>query len=80
MNSPRLFNRAGLQSHIVPWSTLTAPLGNNIEVSFIFDYKIIHGGSATLFAIGKHPEELKDIRPIVFPQSISANMSSTVTL
>ncbi|EGU76886.1 hypothetical protein FOXB_12622, partial [Fusarium oxysporum f. sp. conglutinans Fo5176] len=38
------------------------------------------GGSATFFAMGTHPEEFKDIRTIVFPQPISANMSSKVTL
>ncbi|EWZ01293.1 hypothetical protein FOYG_00951 [Fusarium oxysporum NRRL 32931] len=140
MNHPRLFNRAGLPSHIEPWNTLTAPLGNNFDVNFIPDYKILHdagynvlthdfrnygmsgrgnnvlysggcyesydvigalryirkhkdtkdmtiglfpqcmGGSATFFAMGTHPEEFKDIRTIVFPQPISANMSSKVTL
>src|SRR6478735_3632662 len=42
MNHPRLFNRAGLPSHIEPWNTLTAPLGNNFDVNFIPDYKILH--------------------------------------
>ncbi|KAF4458262.1 gibberellin biosynthesis-related [Fusarium albosuccineum] len=42
MNHPRLFNRAGLPSHIEPWNTLTAPTGNNIDVNFIPDYKILH--------------------------------------
>lgn len=42
MNHPRLFNRAGLPSHIEPWNTLTAPSGNNIDVNFIPDYKILH--------------------------------------
>ncbi|KAM5342088.1 hypothetical protein ACJ41O_015119 [Fusarium nematophilum] len=42
MNHPRLFNRAGLPSHIEPWNSLTAPAGNNIDVNFIPDYKILH--------------------------------------
>uniref|UniRef100_A0A0B7KDE4 Serine aminopeptidase S33 domain-containing protein n=2 Tax=Bionectria ochroleuca TaxID=29856 RepID=A0A0B7KDE4_BIOOC len=42
MNHPRLFNRAGLPSHLEPWATLAAPSGNNIDVNFIPDYKILH--------------------------------------
>lgn len=42
MNHPRLFNRAGLPSHMEPWASLTADSGNNIDVNFIPDYKILH--------------------------------------
>ncbi|KAH7142068.1 Alpha/Beta hydrolase protein [Dactylonectria macrodidyma] len=41
MNHPRLMNRAGLPSHIEPWNSLTAATGNNIDVNFIPDYKIL---------------------------------------
>lgn len=140
MNHPRLFNRAGLPAHIEPFNSSLAASGNNIDVNFIPDYKILHdagynvlahdlrgyglsgsgninlysggrfesydvigairyirqrkdtrkmtlglyprcmGGGATFFAVTRRPEEFEGIRTIVYPQPISANVSSRVTL
>ncbi|WP_206051911.1 alpha/beta hydrolase [Nocardioides ferulae] len=41
-NHPRWFNRSGLASHLEPWSRFGAATGNDIEVNFIPDYKLLH--------------------------------------
>jgi pimeloyl-ACP methyl ester carboxylesterase len=41
-NHPRWFNRYGLPSHLEPWKSLGAMAGNDFEVNFIPDYKILH--------------------------------------
>ena len=41
-NHPRWFNRYGLPSHLEPWKSLGAMAGNDFEVDFIPDYKILH--------------------------------------
>ncbi|TDZ51510.1 hypothetical protein CTRI78_v007604 [Colletotrichum trifolii] len=47
-NHPRWFNRAGLPSHVEPWSKLMP--GNDLEVSFIPDYKILHDAGFNVLA------------------------------
>jgi uncharacterized protein len=49
-NHPRLFNRAGLPSHLEPFASVTAPAGNNIDVNFIPDYKILHDAGYNVLA------------------------------
>lgn len=41
-NHPRWFNRAGLPSHLEPWKSLGGSAGNDFEVNFIPDYRILH--------------------------------------
>lgn len=41
-NHPRWFNRYGLPSHLEPWKSLGAAAGNDFEVNFILDYKLLH--------------------------------------
>lgn len=41
-NHPRWFNRAGLPSHLEPWRSYAGPAGNDFEVNFIPDYKLLH--------------------------------------
>src|SRR3954463_11229166 len=41
-NHPRWFNRAGLPSHLEPWRSLGGAAGNDFEVNFVPDYKILH--------------------------------------
>ncbi|WP_033338088.1 alpha/beta hydrolase [Catenuloplanes japonicus] len=41
-NHPLWFNRAGLPSHLEPWKSHWAPTGNDVEVTFIPDYRILH--------------------------------------
>jgi hypothetical protein len=41
-NHPRWFNRAGLPSHLEPWSKFGGATGNDFEVNFVPDYKILH--------------------------------------
>jgi uncharacterized protein len=42
VNHPRWFNRYGMPSHLEPWKSLGAMAGNDFEVNFIPDYKILH--------------------------------------
>lgn len=42
VNHPRGFNRYGSPSHLEPWKSMFAASGNDIEVNFILDYKILH--------------------------------------
>ncbi len=41
-NHPRWFTRAGLPSHLEPWKSFGASAGNDFEVNFVPDYKILH--------------------------------------
>jgi hypothetical protein len=41
-NHPLWFSRSGLPAHIEPWKSMWAPTGNDNEVDFIPDYKILH--------------------------------------
>ncbi|WP_070157015.1 alpha/beta hydrolase family protein [Sphingobium phenoxybenzoativorans] len=42
VNHPRWFSRAGLPSHLEPWKSLGGMAGNDFEVNFIPDYKVLH--------------------------------------
>ena len=41
-NHPRWFNRSGLASHLEPWSRFAGATGNDFEVDFIPDYRLLH--------------------------------------
>lgn len=41
-NHPRWFSRSGLPSHLEPWKSLAGAAGNDFEVNFVPDYKILH--------------------------------------
>ena len=41
-NHPRFFSRYGFPSHLEPWRSMFAAGGNDFEVNFIRDYKILH--------------------------------------
>lgn len=41
-NHPRYFSRYGFPSHLEPWKSMFAVGGNDFEVDFIPDYKILH--------------------------------------
>jgi len=42
VNHPRGFNRYGSPSHLEPWKSMFSASGNDFEVSFIPDYRILH--------------------------------------
>jgi hypothetical protein len=62
-NHPRWFNRSGLASQLEPWKSLAGSTGNDFEVNFIPDYKILHDAGYNVLAY--------DLRN--FGQSGSAN-------
>ena len=41
-NHPLWFNRYGLPAHLEPWKSLGAAGGNDFEVDFVPDYRILH--------------------------------------
>ncbi|WP_052712441.1 alpha/beta hydrolase family protein [Sinorhizobium meliloti] len=49
-NHPRWFNRAGLPSHLEPWKSLGVSAGNDFEVNFVPDYKILHDAGYNVLA------------------------------
>ncbi|NTS39862.1 alpha/beta hydrolase [Flavisolibacter sp. BT320] len=49
-NHPRWFNRAGLPSHLEPWRSLGGAAGNDFEVNFLPDYKILHDAGYNILA------------------------------
>lgn len=49
-NHPRWFNRAGLPSHLEPWRSLGGSAGNDFEVNFLPDYKILHDAGYNILA------------------------------
>ncbi|MET3600531.1 alpha/beta hydrolase family protein [Martelella mangrovi] len=42
VNHPRGFNRYGSPSHLEPWKSTLSAAGNDIEVDFTQDYRILH--------------------------------------
>ncbi len=42
VNHPRGFNRYGMPSHLEPWKSMLAASGNDFEVNFVSDYRILH--------------------------------------
>jgi hypothetical protein len=42
MNHPRWFSRYGFPAHLEPWKSIGASTGNDFEVNFMRDYKILH--------------------------------------
>jgi uncharacterized protein len=49
-NHPRWFSRAGLPAHLDPWKSLFAAVGNDFEVDFPPDYKILHDAGYNVLA------------------------------
>lgn len=49
-NHPRWFNRAGLPSHLEPWKSFGGATGNDFEVNFVPDYKILHDAGYNILA------------------------------
>ena len=49
-NHPRWFNRSGLPSHLEPWKRLAGGTGNDFEVNFVPDYKILHDAGYNVLA------------------------------
>jgi alpha/beta superfamily hydrolase len=47
---PRWFNRAGLPSHLEPWRSLAGATGNDFEVNFVPDYRILHDAGYNVLA------------------------------
>lgn len=41
-NHPQWFSRTGLPAHLEPWKSIGGPAGNDFEVNFLKDYKILH--------------------------------------
>lgn len=42
VNHPKGFSRSGIPAHLEPWASMFAPTGNDFNVDFIPDYKILH--------------------------------------
>ncbi len=49
-NHPRWFNRSGLPSHLEPWSRFAGATGNDFEVNFVPDYKVLHDAGYNVLA------------------------------
>ncbi|MEM8508805.1 MAG: hypothetical protein AAF717_13295 [Bacteroidota bacterium] len=49
-NHPMGFTRSGLPSHLEPWKSVWGPSGNDFEVNFIPDYRILHEAGYNVLA------------------------------
>lgn len=49
-NHPRWFNRSGLTSHLEPWKSFAGATGNDFEINFVPDYKILHDAGYNVLA------------------------------
>ena len=49
-NHPHWFSRSGLPSHLEPWRSLAGSTGNDFEVNFVPDYKILHDAGYNVLA------------------------------
>jgi len=49
-NHPRFFSRYGFPSHLDPWRSMFAAGGNDFEVNFLPEYKILHDAGYNVLA------------------------------
>ncbi|MBW8088872.1 alpha/beta hydrolase [Streptomyces hygroscopicus] len=49
-NHPMGFNRSGLPTHLEPWLSIWGPTGNDVEVNFVPDYRILHEAGYNVLA------------------------------
>lgn len=49
-NHPMGFSRAGMPTHLEPWRSAWRPTGNDLEVNFVTDYKILHEAGYNVLA------------------------------
>jgi uncharacterized protein len=49
-NHPLYFSRSGLPSHLEPWKSLFGETGNDFEVNFVPDFKILHDAGFNVLA------------------------------
>ncbi len=49
-NHPMGFSRAGIPAHLEPWKSVWALSGNDFEVNFVPDYKILHDAGYNVLA------------------------------
>lgn len=49
-NHPMGFTRSGLPSHLEPWKSIWCASGNDFEVNFLPDYKILHDAGYNVLA------------------------------
>jgi hypothetical protein len=49
-NHPRWFNRSGLPSHLEPWRSIGAATGNDFEVNFNHDYRLLNQAGYNVLA------------------------------
>jgi uncharacterized protein len=49
-NHPMGFSRAGMPTHLEPWKSVWAVSGNDFEVNFVPDYKILHDAGYNVLA------------------------------
>lgn len=49
-NHPLWFSRTGLPAHLEPWKSIGGAAGNDFEVNFLADYKILHDAGYSVLA------------------------------
>ncbi|MBP2337574.1 pimeloyl-ACP methyl ester carboxylesterase [Saccharothrix coeruleofusca] len=49
-NHPMGFNRSGLPTHLEPWASTWGPTGNDFEVDFVPDYRVLHEAGYNVLA------------------------------
>src|SRR6202040_4144151 len=49
-NHPMGFSRAGIPAHLEPWRSIWSSSGNDFEVNFVPDYKILHEAGYNVLA------------------------------
>lgn len=50
VNHPRGFSRTGLPSRTEPWRSQTAPSGNDVDVDFLPDFRLLHDAGYNVLA------------------------------
>jgi len=50
VNHPMGFSRAGFPAHLEPWRSAFAGTGNDFEINFILDFKILHDAGYNILA------------------------------
>jgi uncharacterized protein len=49
-NHPMGFSRSGIPAHLEPWRSIWSSSGNDFEVNFVPDYKILHDAGYNVLA------------------------------
>jgi hypothetical protein len=72
-NHPMGFSRSGIPAHLEPWRSIWSSSGNDFEVNFVPDYKILHDAGYNVLAYDLRNSATAGPRTGASPRAGSSN-------